>query len=130
MRYSSDAPQRGGKAYEGDGIALAFLVALARMAVVRNLRTEISVMSSYDRAPPSTEDLQTRFHEYLKAFPDFDLWIQSGALRSVGGGWFELVKGTLPQEMGKYVTVRMRGGKPQLKPVKLPKRLQALKNSL
>jgi hypothetical protein len=83
-----------------------------------------------DSAPPSIKELRVQFKEHLEAIPDFEPWIQSGVLQPVGDGWFEVARGTLPPELGKYVTLRMRGGKAQFKPIKLTKQLQALRDRL
>lgn len=77
----------------------------------------------------SIEEMRGQFNEYLQAFPDFNVWIESGALRPVGGGWFA-IEGTLPRELGKYMNIRVRHGKPQVKPIRLSKELQDLKARL
>lgn len=81
-------------------------------------------------APKTTDEMRQQFLEYLKNYPDFDSLIATGTLRAVGGGWYELDRGTLPREIGKYVDLRTRGGKAQFKPVKLTKELKALKDKL
>ena len=81
-------------------------------------------------AQKTIDEIKQEFLEYLKNFPDFDSLISTGTLRAVGGGWYEMNRGTLPEGVGKYLNLRVRGGKPQFKPVKLTKDLKALKDKL
>lgn len=89
----------------------------------------MTTSSGDDIGQASIEEIRARFNEYLQAFPDFRAWIESGALRPVGGGWFA-IEGTLPRELGKYMNIRVRHGKPQVKPINLPKQLQDLRARL
>lgn len=84
-----------------------------------------------DDAQKTMDELREQFREYLKNYPDFDGLIAAGTLRAIDGGWYETVRGPLPEELGKYMKgTRVRNGKPQFKPAKLTKKLKALKDSL
>jgi hypothetical protein len=84
----------------------------------------------HDDAPKTAGEVREQFLEHLRNFPDFDALVEAGTLRSIGGGWYESDRGLLPDGVGKYMNVRIRGGKAQYKPLKLTKELKALKDSL
>jgi len=82
-------------------------------------------------AQKTIDDLREEVREYLKNFPDVDDLVATGILRAVGGGWYEAVRGPLPDGLGKYMNgLRISHGKAQFKPAKLTKKLKALKDSL
>ena len=84
-----------------------------------------------DDAGNTAEEIRQQLREYLKNFPDFDGLVAAGTLRAIRGGWYETVRGPLPDELGKYISdIRVRDGKAQYKPTKLSKRVKALKDSL
>jgi len=86
-------------------------------------------LTNPDGKPKTMGELREELVAHLKTYPDFESLIAAGMLVPVGGGWFEQGRGSLPEGAGKFMSIRVRAGKAQYKPMKLTKHLKALRDS-